>query len=190
MGPALRLMGGCERALDGVIEIDSLYVSGKLRREMNRTPPRRGRKGEPKTLKTPALVPVQRPPDVSVSAPADETRVAMIESLSESDAGRILSEAVNPSAHMMSDEPEAFVSIGTGFAARDTVRDKAREYARSPVHINSAEGFNDRIRRTVSGVFHHISPHLADLYFNEMGFRWCSVSSQAKRPAAHAKDGR
>ncbi|QRM33251.1 transposase (plasmid) [Microvirga sp. VF16] len=49
---------------------------------------------------------------------------------------------------------------------------KAREFARGPVHTNSAEGFNDRIHRTVPGVFHNISPHLADLYFNEIGFRW------------------
>jgi hypothetical protein len=64
-----------------------------------------------------------------------------------------------------------------------TVHHKAREYARGPVHINSAEGFNDRVRRTVSGVFHHISPHLADLYFNEIGFRWSPriVTGQAPR---------
>ena len=96
----------------------------------------------------------------------------MIEDLSESEADRVLTEAVDPKAHLMSDECKAFVSVGVAFAAHGTVRYKAREYARSPVHINSAEGFNDRIRRTVSGVFHHISPHLADLYFNETGFRW------------------
>jgi hypothetical protein len=62
-------------------------------------------------------------------------------------------------------------------------RPLAAEYARGPVHINSAEGFNDRIRRTVSGVFHHISPHLADLYFNEIGFRWSQrvIMGQAPR---------
>jgi hypothetical protein len=58
------------------------------------------------------------------------------------------------------------------FAAHDTVRHSEREYARGPAHANSAEGFNDRVRRTISGVFHHISSHHADLYFNEIGFRW------------------
>jgi hypothetical protein len=81
----------------------------------------------------------------------------------------------------MSDEWKAFVSLGSAFAAHDTVHHKAREYARGPVPINSAEGFNDRIRRTVSGVFHHNSPHLADFYFNEIGFRWSQrvVTGQA-----------
>lgn len=43
---------------------------------------------------------------------------------------------------------------------------------RGIVHVNSAEGFNARMRRTVAGVFHHISPRHADLYFTEIGFRW------------------
>jgi hypothetical protein len=53
-----------------------------------------------------------------------------------------------------------------------TVHHKAREFARGPVHINSAEGFNDRILGEDSGVSHYINSHLADLYFNEIGFRW------------------
>jgi hypothetical protein len=78
------------------------------------------------------------------------------------------------------------VSLGSAFAAHDTVHHKAREYARGPVHINSAEGFNERIHRTVSGVFHHISPHHADLYFTEIGFRWSQrvVTRQAPRKNA------
>ena len=76
MGHALRLMVGREHALDGVVEIDSLYVGGKPRRDPNYSPPGRGRKGEPKTLKTPALVAVQRPPDVSVGARSGEVRAA------------------------------------------------------------------------------------------------------------------
>jgi ISXO2-like transposase domain len=58
------------------------------------------------------------------------------------------------------------------FAAHDTVRHSDREYARGFAHANSVEGFNDRVRRTIAGVVHHISPRHADLYFNEAGFRW------------------
>ena len=54
---------------------------------------------------------------------------------------------------------------------------------RGSIHANSAEAFNDRVRRTITGVFHHISPCHADLYFNEIGFRWSQrvVSGQAVR---------
>ena len=43
---------------------------------------------------------------------------------------------------------------------------------RGSVHANSVKGFNLRVQRTVAGVFHHISPEHADLYFHEIGFRW------------------
>jgi hypothetical protein len=43
-------------------------------------------------------------------------------------------------AHLMSDEWKAFVSIGQAFAAHDTVRHSDRQYARGSVHANSAEG--------------------------------------------------
>jgi ISXO2-like transposase domain len=91
-------------------------------------------------LKTPALVAVQRPPDVRVGASAGETRSAVIEDLSGAEADQVLTEAVDPKAHLTSVEWKAFVSLGSAFAAHDTVHHKAREYARGPVHINSAEG--------------------------------------------------
>jgi hypothetical protein len=69
-------------------------------------------------------------------------------------------------------EWKSFMSVGQAFAAHGTVRHCEREYARGSVHANSVEGFNDRVRRTIAGVFHHISSHHADLYFNEIGFRW------------------
>jgi hypothetical protein len=111
MGYALRLMVEREQALDGAVEIDGLYLGGKPRREMNYSPPGRGRKGQPKTLKTPALVAVQRPPVLSGGAPAGETRAAVIEDPSEAEAYRVPTEAVDPNAHLMSDEWKAFVSL-------------------------------------------------------------------------------
>jgi hypothetical protein len=82
----------------------------------------------------------------------------------------------------MSDEWKAFVSLASAFAAHDTVHHKDREYVRGPVHINSAKGFKDRIRRTVSGMFHHISTHHADPYFNEIGFRWSQRMVTGRAP--------
>jgi ISXO2-like transposase domain len=99
------------------------------------------------------------------------------------DDRQVRSLAVEQSAHLMSDEWKSFVSVGQCFANHETGRHSCREYARRDVHANSAEGFNDRVRRTVSAVFHHISPEHADLYLGEIGFRWPQriVSGQAVR---------
>jgi hypothetical protein len=88
-----------------------------------------GRKGEPKPLKTHALMAVQRPPVLSVDAPAGETRAAVIEDPSESEADWVPTEAVEPCGHLMSDERKAFVSLGSAFAAHDTVAHSARAKA-------------------------------------------------------------
>ena len=90
----------------------------------------------------------------------------------------------------MSDEWKSFMSVGQAFAAHDTVRHCDREYARGPVHANSVEGFNDRVRRIIAGVFHHISSHHADLYFNEIGFRWSQrvMTGTAVRRTRHGRE--
>ena len=172
MGHALRLLVTCEQQLGGTVEIDEFYIGGSPRRDADRPRLGRGRKGQPRTTKTPVLAVVQRPEHLHDGAPAGQAGARVVEDLSEREGRRVLSDTVDQSAHLMSDEWKSFISVGEAFAGHDTVRHSEREYARGPVHANSAEGFNDRVRRTISGVFHHISTHHADLYFNEVGFRW------------------
>jgi hypothetical protein len=172
MGHVLRLLVGREHQLDGTIEMDEFYIGAGPRQSADRPHLGRGRKGQPRTTKTPVLAVVQRPAEAETGAAAGEARARVVNDLSESEARRVLSDHVDTTAHLMSDEWKSFVSIGEAFAAHDTVRHSEREYARGFVHANSAEAFNDRVRRTIAGVFHHISPRHADLYFNEVGFRW------------------
>jgi hypothetical protein len=76
----------------------------------------------------------------------------------------------------MSDEAKAFMAIGESFAKHETVKHSSHEYVRDTVHVNLVEGFNSGVRRTIAGVFHHISPQHADLYFDEIGFAGPSAS--------------
>jgi transposase-like protein len=183
MGHVLRLLVTREQPLGGTVELDEFYIGGSPRRDADRPRLGRGRKGQPRTTKTPALAMVQRPENLADGALAGAAGARVVGDLSEREAGRVLSENVDLSAHLMSDGWTAFMSVGEAFAAHDTVRHSDREYARGEVHANSVEGFNDRVRRTVAGVFHHISPQHADLYFNEVGFRWSQrvVARQAMR---------
>lgn len=183
MGHALRLLMSREHQLEGTVEMDEFYIGGSPRKDPDRPHLGRGRKGQARTAKTPVLAVVQRPADVHEGGAAGEARAQVVADLSEGEAHRVLSANVDVTAHLMSDEWKSFVSIGEAFAAHDTVRHSDQEYARGIVHANSAEGFSDRVRRTVAGVFHHISPQHADLYFSEVGFRWSQrvVTGQALR---------
>ena len=190
IGHALRLMVAREHMLDGTIEVDHFYLGGQPDRHPDDPPPGRGRKGQAKTQKTPVMAIVQRPAEITLGSPAGDARAVVVSDLSLSAAVRAVAPQVELRAHLMSDEAKAFVAIGESFATHETVNHSGREYVRDAVHVNSAEGFNARVRRTIAGVFHHISPQLADLYFHEIGFRWSQriVTGQAVRRSRSGKE--
>ena len=151
MGHVLRLLVGREHQLDGTIEMDEFYIGAGPRQSADRPHLGRGRKGQPRTTKTPVLAVVQRPAEAETGAAAGEARARVVNDLSESEARRVLSDHVDTTAHLMSDEWKSFVSIGEAFAAHDTVHHSEREYARGFVHANSAEAFNDRVVEVILG---------------------------------------
>jgi hypothetical protein len=132
---------------------------------------------------------VQRPADVTPGSTAGDARAAVVTGLSLRAAVGAITTQVGLHAHLMSDEAKTFMAIGESFAAHETVNHSSREYVRDAVHVNSVEGFNARVRRTIAGVFHHISPELADLYFHEIGFRRSQriVAGQALRKSRSGK---
>jgi hypothetical protein len=55
MGHALRLLLTREQPLDGTVEMDEFYIGGSPRNDADRPRLGRGRKGQPRTTKTPVL---------------------------------------------------------------------------------------------------------------------------------------
>jgi hypothetical protein len=172
MGHALRLLLARETPLGGTVEIDEFFLGGKAKKPTKTRSSVRGRKGQKQTPKKPVLAMVQRPSDIKIGEPAGDARATIVANRSANEAEHVLENEVDPEAHILSDEAKAFIAAGKGFAGHDTVCHSKPEYVRGSVHTNSVEGFNARVRRTIAGVFHHISPEHADLYFHEMGFRW------------------
>lgn len=190
IGHALRLLVARENMLDGKVEIDHFYLGGRPKKRPDETPPGRGRKGQAKTEKTPVMAIAQRPADLTPGSAAGDARATVVSSLSLRAAVGAIAMQVELHAHLMSDEAKAFMAIGESFATHQTVNHTDREYVRDTVHVNSVEGFNARVRRTIAGVFHHISPELADLYFHEVGFRWSQriVTGQAVRKSRSGRE--
>ena len=190
MGQGLRLLVAEAEQFKGTVEVDEFYFGGRGRSEPGDLPPGRGRKGLPRTKKKPALAMVERPESRELGAPAGRAGAEVVTDRSLNEMERVLDRAVEyETTHLMSDEEKGFMSIGQQFAAHDAVSHSAKEFSRGIVHANGAESFNNRVRRTIAGVFHHISPEHADLYFNEIGFRWSQrvVTGQTVR---RSKKGR
>jgi len=172
MGHALRLLAASETKLSGTVEIDEFFLGSRPKKKPGTPPPGRGRKGQKKTTKKPVLAMVRRPSDLKIGEPAGDARAAIVADRSAHEVEAVLENEVDPEARLMSDEAKAFIAAGEVFAKHETVCHSKSEYARGAVHTNSVEGFNARVRRTIAGVFHHISPQHAGLYLHEMGFRW------------------
>ena len=100
IGHALRLLMAGEQPLGGTVEVDGFYVGGSPRRSADGPRLGRGRKGQPRTTKTPALAFVQRPAELAQGTPAGEARARIVDVLSESEARRVLGETVDLSAHL------------------------------------------------------------------------------------------
>ena len=104
MGHVLRLLVTQEQLLTGMVEMDELFVGGAPRRDADRPRLGRDRKGQPRTAKTPVLAIVQRPADHEEGTQAGAAKGRVVKNLSELEADRVLSEHVDPSAHLLSNE--------------------------------------------------------------------------------------
>lgn len=158
------------RRLGGLVEADEFFIGGRPRKNPSDPEARRGRQGH--TTKRPILAAVERPIEAAAGDAPGAVRAMPLPGLSGAEVGAALKGLADPEAHLMSDGHASFADAGRGFAKHDAVAHSALELVRGIVHVNSAEGFNDRVRRTVVGVFHHVSPKHVQRYLDEIGFRW------------------
>ena len=153
-----------EPALGGVVEIDTKAVGGapKFQRHVHH-PPGRG------SDKPVVLIAVER---------GGQVRATVVPGEARADIEPVITAAVDPAAHLMSDQDKAVGAVGKGFAAHDTVKHSARQYARKggagkpTIHSNTAESFGSQVERAQVGVFHQFSDPLLPRYIDEIAFRW------------------
>jgi transposase-like protein len=84
---------------------------------------------------------------------------------------KIVRENVDPKSRLHTDESRLYTQIGADFAAHETVRHAAGEYARGDVHVNSAEGFFGVFKKGMRGVYQHCSEKHLSRYLSEFEFR-------------------
>ena len=71
MGHALRLLVSREHQLDGTIEMDEFYIGAGPRKGADYPRLERGRKGQPRTTKTPVLAVVKGPAEIIAASRID-----------------------------------------------------------------------------------------------------------------------
>lgn len=137
----------------GTVEADETYVGGKVR----------GMGRAYKGNKTPVVALVER---------GGRVRSRTVGKVTGETLKKVLTERVDPSAHLMTDELPAYRKPGKHFASHQSVNHSAGEYARGKAHTNTVEGYFSLLKRGVVGTFHHVSEQHLDLYLSEFDFRY------------------
>lgn len=171
--------------LQGVVEADETYIGARKPRVKGQRNPESGKlKRGRGTDKAPVAVLVERD---------GSARCKPLERVTAANIRRNLIENVDTSATLMTDEFRSYVVPGRDFAAHETVKHRANEYARLlpsglVAHCNTAESFFALIKRGHYGVFHQMSKKHLHRYCAEFSFRWDyrKVSDAARTDAAIA----
>jgi len=144
--------------LQGIVELDEKYLGGKPRFQHG-VKHKRGHG----TTKACLATAVQR---------QDAVKTHLVANNAVTDLKPFVESAVDPSAHLMSDEHTAYQVIGRNFAGHDCVRHGQKEFARGKVHSNTAESFHATLERARQGVYHWMSKQPLPLYAAEAAFHW------------------
>lgn len=143
-----------KRLMEGAVEADETYYGPRTRT---------GKRGRGSERKTPVVALVER---------GGEIRTFVVPSVSSKNLGNALRGNVAPSATLYTDQFAAYRRPGREFAAHETVDHGRKEYARGPVHVNTAESYFGLLKRGLAGNYHFVSAQHLARYCNEFAFRW------------------
>ncbi len=139
----------------GTVEADETYIGGKPRKSTGSHKRGRG------TKKKPVVALVER---------GGRVRSRSVKKVTGKNLRQVLDEHLDPSAHLITDELQAYSAAGRRYASHRTINHGSGEYVRDGVHTNTVEGFFSLLKRGIVGTFHHIE--YIDQYLAEFDFRY------------------
>lgn len=75
-------------------------------------------------------------------------------------------------AHIITDEMSSYKGLDQHFASHEVVTHSAGEYVRGNVYTNTIEGFFSRLKRGLTGTYHHVGVQHLKRYACEFDFRY------------------
>lgn len=143
-----------DKKLDGTVEVDETYIGGYSKRIGNQT-----------GLENKKAV-------VSLLQRDGEVRSVPVETVSASSLKEVLSEHMDKSSHLMTDEARGYIKLGRDYVSHNVVNHKKYEYAKGDVTTNRVEGYFSILKRGINGVYHHVSKEHLHRYLAEFDFRY------------------
>jgi transposase-like protein len=150
----------------GVVEADETYF-GEV--EEARVSPQR--KGRP-YVKRGRNGPANKRAIVALVERGGSVRSFHVAVADKESVAKIVGENVAREATLHTDESRLYARIGAEFAAHETVKHSAGEYARGSVHTNTVEGSFSIFKRGMRGIYQHCKEKHLHRYLAEFDFRY------------------
>ncbi len=142
--------------LDGVVEIDETFVGGK---------------GHNRATK-PHFNEVPKEVIMGIVKRKGQAYFKRIPNTGKWTLLQQIKDHVDPTAHIMTDEYAAYMSLPKFGFTHDSVRHSASEYVSGIAHTNTVEGFWSIFKRGVYGVYRVVSKKYLQAYVDEYAFRY------------------
>lgn len=84
----------------------------------------------------------------------------------------VLLEQVSTKANLVTDEAKMYTKVGKEFTSHNYVRHSIGEYVKGEIHTNTIEGFFSRLKRGLTGTYHHVGAQHLKRYACEFDFRY------------------
>ncbi len=137
--------------LGGIVEADETYIGGKSR----------GR-GHIQN-KMPVFALVER---------GGKVRSFTMPMVTAVNLKRAITDHVEKSATLMTDEFVGYKTVGKEFVEHHTVNHSEKEYVRGNASTNTVEGYFSLLKRGLTGTYHHVSARHLHRYLDEFNFRY------------------
>lgn len=146
-----------------IVEADETYY-GKVDEPMTKTT-----RGRPYVKR--GSGPANRRPVVALVERGGKARVFHVANADKTTVAKIVRDNIAPESRLHTDESSLYKGADQAFAAHETVKHSAGEYARGDVNTNSAEAFFGVFKRGMNGVYQHCGEKYLSRYLTEFEFR-------------------
>ncbi|RXK86248.1 IS1595 family transposase [Filimonas effusa] len=145
-----------------IVEVDETYVGGKERNKSN-AERKAFAEGKRKAEKTPVIGIVERKGMAYLQVAKDVTGGTL---------KGLVREAADRMSIIVTDSFSGYTGLRDQYIGHVTVNHSQNEYISGIYHTNTVEGFFSILKRSILGIFHHLSVKHLQRYCDEISFRY------------------
>lgn len=152
--------------LDNIVEIDEVYIGGRVSKMSNKKRKELKETNMSKLTKSMVMGMVERGGNLKLIHAGHTTQV------NSRHIQPILKDNIDKDAVLLTDMSGLYNGVKRSFAGHETVNHEAKEFARDSIHTNTIEGAFSQLKRSILGIYHHVTIKHLSRYCEETAFRY------------------